>query len=285
MKTLIMRITKVLRVGVVGLEGFFLARQRSSERNTAGHLELKNRATLHIRRLKKALTISLLFSMVWLSLPAQAFALNLGDLVVYDRSRELQRILQSRWWLNRPIAVQNNGVYPIISVQVDHQEVLAPGQVLWPGDTVNPAVSILTTHEVEVTFGTDCSNYYGACLYPLWITGYTGVSSGSSLVFDDWSVREALPLSVWHGTYLDNNNNWRDSTFTFFGNGTVIWQLSGAQQLTGTYSDVTVNGVNTYLVSRDVFVSIGGQTDTLILLEYENTLNVFIDGRWVPHAP
>lgn len=189
--------------------------------------------------------------------------------------------------LRRPLRIENAGMYPIISLKVDGQELLSPNQHLRVGNYLDEPVSILTSHTVDIVFGTPSSNYYGISFAPLWERTYPQAQAGTTVRVEDWTATDALTTGggMWFGQYLDSNNNWVDSLLVFYGNGTFEWYLNSTFIVAGTYQQ---GAVNTYGIFREVNVTTTtGEQDTFFLLDYERAVNVWIVdgfGRWVPHV-
>lgn len=210
-----------------------------------------------------------------------------GDYHLSYFNRPLTIVNQS--YFNRPLTIVNRGHYPIISVKVDGREQLASGYHLPVGGSLQAWVSLFANHTVEATYGTPALNAYGVPFQPLFIMRIPGALAGTTVAIQDWTAAEALAGGVWHGQYLANGQ-WVDSSFSFQTNGTFSWtlQYGGRSPITatGTYSGGLVN---TYGIFRNIDVTTSaGERDSLVLLEYERILNVWIsDGgvsRWVTHS-
>ena len=182
--------------------------------------------------------------------------------------------------------IENDGIYPIVSVLVDGVEVLRPNTFVAPGDYITYKTPLASQPTVKAQYGTSCPNYYvhyyGArCYEPLWNWTFQNVNPSLGIVVPEHTAHDSLPGGTFHGTYLDANLNWRDSYLTFYDNGTFDWSVSNGTQGRGTYTE----GVpNEYGIYREVDVSILGQHDTITWLEYEQQVVVWIDGVAVPHG-
>jgi hypothetical protein len=223
--------------------------------------------------------------------PGQGSALDYRGLKEVDRAQEIRELDESGYFWRRlfeqqRITIQNDGLYPIVSVQVDGRELLQQGYHLPVGNSLYQWVDSGSRHDVHVEFGTNCSNLYGLCGYPLWQIDFPRVAAGTYLRVQDWTVEEGLVGPTWYGIFLNSSGDWVHSYFTFWTDGTFLWEMSDGTYLKGRYQQ---GGVDTFGIDREVDVQVGSESDTLHLLEYERMLNVWIDdgggARWVPHRP